>query len=1110
MRKPLASILAFVISCTLIQSSVGNLTQTFAEEESSSTPPADTQTPVEATSAEEEVLDPEADSPNIEETIPTKEEAEVPEETASAEVIVAPTETPVPAESTATADTATPEETAVSEPTPEVTSEPENEQVVVYMPAGSFSGLTSQMTVTVSYDDHTFPTGTTMRVTDVSKHEAIAAAEQSTEGDEEVIDAVAVDITFLDANNEEIQPEGAVSVSMVPYTPLETTETSTTEVIHKDDSGNTQVIDAAASAQNATFDADSFSIYVISTKDGTQVTAIATYIFHGADNQTVISTQMVKDKETVYAPATPEKDGYKFLGWSYTQNLSALQGSDPGDFTTLNPSVTATGYVNLYPVFQQVYYVFFLDDQGRVSTTKEGVSGAEISVNDVTIPLDSTHSVTGWYTEAALTNKVESVTLFDHNVTLYPKVEEGHYLYFASGEGASYVKPVFIAAGKITTAPEAPTRPGYTFKHWSASEGGAAYTFGSTIAEDTTLHAVWDAKQDTTYTVIFWKQSVNDDKNAADAAKTYDYAGSEAHTGTTGDTVSPSDSDTTKNYSGFTYNSSKSTSVTINGDGTTVLNVYYDRNVLTIHFFRLFLSGSEKIWKEDKTFTGLYGQTLKQNGYTWASAGDVLWFSKLNSAGKQSNLTFLDLFNFETLDAFGTSTEISLYGYKAREDTVINHYKQKMDGSYSLETPDISIKTRRNESFGFSNKFTGFTVDSYSADDDPWTPTEAGKYTKYASRLDIRYRRNSYKLNYYSYNKVIKSSSVLYEASLDGPDGEYNKYIPARPVELANGYSFLGWYKDKSCTVPFDFNGTMPANDVVVYAKWAPPTYNVIIHLTTEDNGATISIPVGYGKTINANDMPTVVDHKGNLIQSGDANETVTVPEDYTWLGWATKDGNGFTLFNLNKKVYEEITLYPYYVNKKIYTVTYDLGNGTGTVPADSKQYAENSYADIQSASGITPPKDQVFLYWTTPDNTKYYPGDKVKVTGNIELSAVFGETAKTASLVYHSNYPDGRDQEISIDSQTNNKAITLGSAGLEAPKGYYFAGWNTRADGKGDTYAIGTMIGIDNTSQNHLYAVWERESVSSSSAKTVTADVPSATRLVPHTSAEKVTKADQ
>ena len=153
--------------------------------------------------------------------------------------------------------------------------------------------------------------------------------------------------------------------------------------------------------------------------------------------------------------------------------------------------------MKLYPVFQQAYYVFFMDNQGRVSTTKEGVSGKIIEVSDVMIPLDSKHSVTGWYTDEKLTKKVDSVTLSDHNVTLYPKVEEGHYVYFVSGEGASYVKPVFVAAGTETTEPKAPTRPGYTFKHWSASEGGSEYAFGSTILKDTTLYAVWEASTNT-------------------------------------------------------------------------------------------------------------------------------------------------------------------------------------------------------------------------------------------------------------------------------------------------------------------------------------------------------------------------------------------------------------------------------------------------------------------------------------------------------------------------------------------------------------------------------------------------------------------------------------
>ena len=309
--------------------------------------------------------------------------------------------------------------------------------------------------------------------------------------DREVVDAVAVDITFQDKDGNEIEPAGNISVQMTTSSRV---EGESHEVLHIDDNGNASAV-TSASATGASFKAGEFSIYVIT---GIDQPAIATYIFHDADGNVIAgSTQKVKDGETVYAPTTPEKTGSKFLGWSYTKGAVALQEGDPGNFDKLTAAVDATGKVNLYPVFQEAYYVFFMDNQDRVSTTKEGVSGDKISVSDVKIPLDSTQSVTGWYTEKEFTNKVSSITLSDHNVTLYPKVEEGHYLYFSSGDGASYVKPVFVAAEKGTVAPDNPTRAGYVFKYWSKSEGGSEYSFGSNISEDTTLYAVWEANSDT-------------------------------------------------------------------------------------------------------------------------------------------------------------------------------------------------------------------------------------------------------------------------------------------------------------------------------------------------------------------------------------------------------------------------------------------------------------------------------------------------------------------------------------------------------------------------------------------------------------------------------------
>ena len=531
------------------------------------------------------------------------------------------------------------------------------------MPAQDFEGTAGSVHVTVHADEGNFPEGTTMSLKTVSTSSILNndSVQDAVGKDREVVDAVAVDITFRDKDGNEIEPVGTISVNMRASSSV---EGESHEILHIDDNGNASAV-TSASATGASFEAGEFSIYVITGIDtAKQEPAIATYKFYDADGKEISdSTQKVKNGETVYAPTTPEKTGSKFLGWSYTEGATALQEGDPGDFVMLTASVKTTGDVKLYPVFKEAYYVFFLDAQGRVSTTKEGVSGDVISVSDVKIPLDSTHSVTGWYTEKEFTNtnKVDSVTLSDRNVTLYPKVEEGHYLYFSSGDGASYVKPVFVAAEKGTAAPDDPTRPGYTFLHWSEREEGSAYTFGSSISEDTTLYAVWEAKTDTTYTVIFWKQSVLDKKNAADNAKTYDYAESVSRTGTTGVSVSPKWSDQNKGYTGFTYNSAKSMSVTINGDGTTILNVYYDRKLLTINFNR-YVDGHWEGRKwikghwDSEAYTGLYGQTLAQNGYTWPS--QYKWYTEKDNYGNTggTNITFLDAFISDDYANYGSDT----------------------------------------------------------------------------------------------------------------------------------------------------------------------------------------------------------------------------------------------------------------------------------------------------------------------------------------------------------------------------------------------------------------------------------------------------------------------
>ena len=341
--------------------------------------------------------------------------------------------------------------------------------------------------------------------------------------------------------------------------------------------------------------------------------------------------------------------------------------------------------------------------------------------------------------------------------------------------------------------------------------------------------------------------------------------------------------------------------------------------------------------------------------------------------------------------------------------------------------------------------------------------------------MSFEYRRNSYSIKFVNGSSTTSETFKKYGEDVSEVD---LTTAPERPAGIPSGYVFAGWFDNElGVGDPATLTGTMPAHNITLYAKWAAPTYTGTVHMNLEGTGNPMQFIISYSSKINENDMPTVKDSDGNIIQEGSSSNTVTVPKGHTWAGWATKSGNDYIIYNFSTEVYSDITLYPYYINGEKYTVTYSLGEGTGTAPIDSKQYSQNAYADIQPASGIiTPPEGMTFLYWSHGTD-KYYPGDKVKITGNLELNAVYGDTSALTSITYHSNYPTESgltDRTHVVDNQANNTAITLEKADFIAPAGYYFAYW---MDASGKRYDVGTKIGIDNNRPaNDLYAVWEQK----------------------------------
>ena len=220
-----------------------------------------------------------------------------------------------------------------------------------------------------------------------------------------------------------------------------------------------------------------------------------TFVFHNGNNEE--DRQIVKNGDTLYAPANPAEDGKKFIGW-FTQAEGGPEFTAFGQQTVGEQDET----VDLYARFQQVYYVFFHDDTGRIVATKETMGGL-VSTDDVSFAVDSQHSITGWYTDSECTGKPvgDSITVDRANVDLYAKVEEGNWVTFEAN-GGSYTAPVFVHKNRAVTEPAKPTRAGYSFDGWYINET-TKYDFTQIVENPLTLTAHWTAQQ-VNYTVIYW------------------------------------------------------------------------------------------------------------------------------------------------------------------------------------------------------------------------------------------------------------------------------------------------------------------------------------------------------------------------------------------------------------------------------------------------------------------------------------------------------------------------------------------------------------------------------------------------------------------------------
>lgn len=248
-----------------------------------------------------------------------------------------------------------------------------------------------------------------------------------------------------------------------------------------------------------------------------------------------------------YLPSVSSK---AFLGWS-DQPGKYLQSDvkEKYDF----PPDTSSDLIRLYPVVADVYWITF-------------------DKNDWKYIPESDPAVAEWKQESG------KWVFVGHN-------NGGTHI--RKGTGALYVAPIHVLKGQTIreagyTELPTTTRPGYDFVRWNLPNGNQL-TLNYKPTSDITVTARWTPSSVQNYSVVFWRQNASDDVDAS--PKTYYYDHTDIRQGTTGSIVSLTNADKNGYGTGFEFNAASSTtSAEVMGDGSTVLNVYYDRRVYELAF----------------------------------------------------------------------------------------------------------------------------------------------------------------------------------------------------------------------------------------------------------------------------------------------------------------------------------------------------------------------------------------------------------------------------------------------------------------------------------------------------------------------------------------------
>ena len=615
---------------------------------------------------------------------------------------------------------------------------------------------------------------------------------------------------------------------------------------------------------------------------------------------------ITQDYETaVKAPAAPTKTGYTFAGWE-----PALPATMPLNGLTVKAKWTVNQYTITFDTDGGSEVAAITQDYGTAVTAPEN-------------PTKTGYTFAGW-------DKTIPATMPANHVEIKANWKANTYsITYELDGGTMNSQPATHTYGTATTIPN-PTKVGYDFAGWqvNGTDKGKKLTLGATdYTADITLTATWKAGTATQYTVNHYQQNADDNG--------YTLKDTETLKGTTGGQTAA----TAKTYTGFEPAKSFD-QAEIKADGSTVVNIYYDRQTFTVTFD----VGEGGTLNDDASKTFKYGQSFDAQTPTRTDYAFEGWYLADGTRVTAGTVVTENM----SLTAHWTAGEVNY---------TVEHYLMNTDGTYP-ETP-TSTKTETGTA-GTQTELVWLKLAGYGKEYTMWIEENdakkevTGNYKvtiTNGATIKLYYARQKVQLSYMDYGYKLPTDTTYTPAGTCYYGAELNLPTPTK-----KGYKFLGWYTDSECTKQFTSKTVPAVESLKLYPKWKEfnVTYNVKYILMDADKGdySNSNLRWTASKTKQLGDVCVTSSERYSEFRTIASTLQLTDNEFNCEKMEATIDGKTVDLDakNMEKnEVAENMTEVRVYIGIRKYHVTWVWTDGNGNQVQETEECCYSAKLSVPS-----------------------------------------------------------------------------------------------------------------------------------------------------------------